>query len=207
MESFFEHYPSKTYKPGQVILHAGDQPTGIFYLESGVVRQFTLSKEGVERTLNLYKPGSFFPMSFALNQTPNRHSFEVVAAAQVRIAPAAAVVDFLKANPDIAFDLLQRMFKALDGLLLQIEHRTSGDAYDILLTTLVLLARRFGRQSETGTQIEVSLTHAILAAQAGLSRETVSRTLQKYKTKGLLSFTSRIVTIPDLAVLEAEIEA
>jgi CRP-like cAMP-binding protein len=204
--TFFKNYPSEVLDPAQVLIQAGDVPPGVMYLETGLVRQFALTKEGTERTLNLYKPGSFFPMSWALNQTPNRHTFETVLTSEVKVAPHQDVVEFLHAHPEVTFNLLQRMFKALDGLLLQIEQRSSGDAYHILVATIVLLARRFGRSSESGTQIALPLTHTTLANQAGLSRETVSRTLQKCKNQGLLTFTSRIINIPNLKALEAELE-
>jgi CRP-like cAMP-binding protein len=206
-QAFFTHYPMKQLAPGHVLIQAGDEPSGVFYLESGLVRQFTTTKDGVERTLNLYKPGSFFPMSWALNHTPNRYTFETVLDSQIRIAPVPAVVDFLKSNPDTMFDLLQRIFKALDGLLLNIEQQTTGNAYQILIATILILARRFGRQSASGTQIQLVLTQSRLAAHAGLSRETVSRTLQRCKAKGLLMFNTQKLVIPHLAALEAELEA
>ncbi len=60
---FFQHYKKQNYKKGELLIRADDQPQGIFYLKSGTVKVYAISKKGDELVVNLFKPKAFFPMS------------------------------------------------------------------------------------------------------------------------------------------------
>ena len=56
-----------------------------------------------------------------------------------------------------------------------------------VLGLLSLLAEQFGRPHPQGTLIDVRITHAQLAAAAGATRTTITRTLGDLRTRGLLA--------------------
>lgn len=202
LRSFFSHYTQVTYVPGKLLIAAHEKPQGIFFVEKGMVRQYAVSKDGNEMTLNVYKPDTFFPMSYALNGSFNQHNFEATSETCVRIAPSEEVVTFLKKEPEVLLDLVQRVFAGLDGFFSRVEQLMSGKAQARLVIILLIMAKRFGKSQVDHVRLSQKLTHQDLAAFTGLSRETVSREMIHLKRLKLLDYKSNLVRIFDLTKLE-----
>ena len=103
---FFERYPRRTYAKNQIMIFNGEAPEKVFYLEKGRVSQYDISYRGDEIVTNMFKPPAFFPMSWAINQTPNTYFFKAEEETIARVAPPDDVVAFLKDNPDVMLEAL-----------------------------------------------------------------------------------------------------
>jgi CRP-like cAMP-binding protein len=204
VEAFFGQYRPRTYRKGQILIHAGDEPEHIYNIVSGQVRQYDISYRGDEVVVNVFKAPAFFPMSWALNRTPNVYFFEAATDVELRLAPPDETVEFLRQNPDVLLDLLSRVYKGTDGLLRRMAHLMGGSAKSRLLFELIIGVKRFGEQGRDGAWF-VAMHESDLATLAGMSRETVSREMRKLKESGLVKVTHQGVTIDNLAVLEAEL--
>lgn len=206
IQQFFERYPEREFYKQQIIVQAGEQPDGIYYLVEGRVNQYDISPRGSEVVVNIFKPPAFFPVSWAVNKVPNRYFFEAGTDVVARVAPAEDVVEFLKSEPDVLFDLLSRVYKGTDGLLRRMAHLMGGDARSRLLFEVLNVAYRFGIPDKTGAVL-VPLKEGELAKHTGLARETVSRGVQNLKAIGLLEVTKTGLVLPDIKKLEAELGA
>ncbi len=202
LDFFFSQFPEFQYKKGELLIHAGREPAGIFYIKKGVVREYLISKKGDEITLNLYKPHVFLPMSWAVSNIENNHFFEALIPVVARRAPRKDILNFIKQEPDIMYDLLKRIYTGISGLWLHIESLTTGNSYSKLATTLIILAKRFGKREQNKVAIQLKMNEKDIANYAGMSRETASRELQKLKNQHILTFTKGIVTIHNVQFLE-----
>ena len=198
---FFAAYPLRTFDKRQIIVRAGDPLPGVFYVAEGRVSQYDITPSGNEVVVNVFKPGAFFPMSWAINNTPNPYFFEASTKIVTHVAPAADAVQFLKDNPDVMFDLLGRVYRGVDGVLRRMAHLMGGDAKSRLLFELLNATYRFGEQQDDGT-IFVALKESDVARHSGLARETVNRCMQSLKTDGAVSVTHSGITIRDIRQLE-----
>jgi len=86
-EDFYSQFQVRRYKQGETLIRADDDPQGIFCLTKGYVRQYTISRTGLELTLHILKPISYFPMVWAVNGTPNVYFFEALTPVEVGRAP------------------------------------------------------------------------------------------------------------------------
>lgn len=202
LETFFSKYPSKIFKKGETIISADEQPAGIYYIREGIVRRYYLSEEGAEVTLNLYKPHSFLPMSWVISDIANKHWYEAMTPVKTWCAPKDAVKAFIKEEPEIVYDLLRRVYIGLDGLWEHLESLTAGNATTKLISTIVVLAKRFGKTSPKGLEISIPLSESELASLAGISRETASRELKKIKKDHPVLFHKGVLTIQNIQSLE-----
>lgn len=202
VKNFFSSYPVKRSRKGQVLVQAGDEPPGVFYLLSGSVQEYDIAANGEPVVVNVFKPPAFFPMSWAINKTPNQYFFEVASDIEYCLAPADDVVEFLHANHDVTFNLLARVFSGSDGLLRRMAHLMGGTARTRVLFELMVQARRFGAQQEDGSCL-VPLNEHEFAKRAGLSRETVSRELRNLKD--IVTIDRKGMSIQDLKLLEDEL--
>lgn len=202
VKDFFEAYPLRRFDKGHVLIHPDEVLTSVYYLEEGTVAQYDISPSGNEVVINSFKPGAFFPMSVAINHTPNNYFFEASTPIALREAPAGSVVDFVRDNPDVMFNLLGRVYLGTDGLLRRMAHLMGGNARTRLIFELLNAAYRFGKQQPTGT-ITIPFTENDIAKRSGLSRETVNRTMHKLKDEGLVNLQRGSIAIPVLSDLEA----
>lgn len=203
IEAFFSKYQVRKYKKGQVLLLDGEETAYIYHLVSGHVKQYDVTYRGDEIILNIFKPPAFFPMSAAINRTPNQFILEAETDIEVRPAPVNEVVTFVKDNPDVLFDLLSRVYRGVDGLLARMTKLMAGSARTRLVHELLVEARRFGEVS--GQECRLNISEKDLGARAGLSRETVSREISKLKAEGLLEMAKQGLIIKDLKAFEAKL--
>ena len=202
LTSFFSQYKKHTYKKGEVLIQARAQPSGVFYIEDGIVRRYWITENGEEITLNLYKPHSFLPMSWAIGNVSNSHFYEAMIPVTARLAPKEDVLAFLKREPDVVYDLLRRVYIGMEGLWMHLESLTAGHASGKLIASLIILAKRFGKAGEKDVVVNLKMSEQDIANYAGMSRETTSRELQKLKKDNLLSFEKGILSIHNLEALE-----
>lgn len=197
---FFEEYPLRRFDKGEILIRPDERLNEVFYLVEGSVIQYDISGAGNEVVVNVFKPGAFFPMSMAINRTPNYYFFETSVPVAVRAAPVPRVVAFVKEHPEVLFDLLARVYRGTDGLQRRMAHLMGGNAHSRLVFELINAAYRFGERVPRG--VVVPLTENDLAKRSGLSRETVSRAMNKLKSKGLVAVQTSGVVIFDIADLE-----
>lgn len=201
VDAFFATYPLRKYEKNQTIIQAGEDPGHIFYILKGQVRQYDISPSGNKVVVNVFKAPAFMPVSWAINKTPNEYFFEAADDVSVRVASPDDVVSFLKNNPDVMFDLLARVYLGADGLLRRVAHQMGGDARSRLIFELIVASKRFGEPLTTG-EVVLKFSESELGANAGLSRETVSRELNNLKKENLLRIERQKIVIPNLQKLE-----
>jgi CRP/FNR family transcriptional regulator len=198
----FSKYPKRSYDKGQVLVFDGEELEYVYYLLSGKVRQYGITYRGNEVIINIFKPPAFFPMDRALNRTSDNYFYKTEEPTELHLVPAGAAVAFLKSNPEVALDLLKRVYRGVDGLLGKMLQLMSGTAKSRLAYEIFIECRRFGdKQSDGSFQLET--TESDLAARSGLTRETVSREMQKLKAGGCVDVTVNGVLVTSLSGLEA----
>jgi CRP-like cAMP-binding protein len=200
----FSTYPLRHYANGQIILFANENPTSLFYLESGKVRKYDVSPKGNELVVLVFKSGAFFPMSWAIAQIPNRFFYRAETDTSLRIIPAEKALEFITSNPDVMQDLLKRMYVNVEGLLERMVYLMSATAARRLMYELAIECRHFGAKQADGSYL-VPIREVDLAGRSGLSRETVSREFHKLKENGFVRLEKDGVRVLSLSRLEAEI--
>lgn len=185
VEDFFKAYHHKVLQKGELVLFADDKVPPVSLLVRGTVSLYDISDAGNKTILTIYKPGAFFPLINAVNRTPNRYFFEALTSVELYQAPADEVVAFLKREPEVMFDFLQRLSRGLDGMLGRMSLLMAGTASSRVLFELSIAAERFGERQPDG-RYKIELTETQLAEQTGLARETVSRELHKSERDGVI---------------------
>lgn len=203
LENFFSKQKLLSYKKGEVIIRPDDVPQGVFYVKKGYVSLYTIFEDGRQITFNIFKPGSYFSMMWAISNIPNTYYFQALTETSLYRAPKNEALDFLKGNHDVLFDVTRRILIGLDGVLTAIKHLVSGTAYQKVGTTLVIMAKRFGgKRRNQGITIELALTHQDVANLCGVTRETTSLAMKKLENKGLISYNSHHIVVKSIVKLE-----
>lgn len=206
VDDFFENYTNLTYRKGEVILRAGDPPAGVLYLKKGVVRMSFVGTNGDTLVLHIFRPGSYFPMPWVINDTPNRYYFEALTPVEILRAPREDVRKFLKDNQAAAEHFMSRILLGVSGLLERMEHLVLESAYRKTIVLLLYYARQFSDEKVKG-KFKIPLTHKEIASWIGTTRETASLQIEKLKRKKLITYQRRFIFIPDIEALQKEGES
>lgn len=197
----FSAYPHRRYPKGQILVFADENPEHIFYIVKGRIRKYDVSYRGDEVIINTFQPPSFFPMSWALNRTPNKFFYKAETDVELHVVPTEDALKFLQQNPDVTLDLLSRLYKGLEAFYGRLVHLMSGTAKSRLLYELIIECRRFGQKQADGAFVLKS-SEVDLAARSGLSRETVSREMRKIKDRDWVEVGKDGIVVRDIALLE-----
>lgn len=203
-EQHFSKYPKRSYQKGQILIFADESPEHIFYITKGRVREYDVSYRGDEVIVNIFKPPTFFPMSWAINDGTNKYFYKTEEATEVHIVPVDDSLKFVKDNPDVLLALLGRVYTGVDILEGRIVHLMSGSAKSRLQYELIIECRRFGKRNKDGSYT-LAINEVDLAARSGLSRETISREMHKLKAEGLVSISAKGIIVKQLKTLEQKI--
>lgn len=202
LHAFFTKHTKLQYRKGEVVLRAGFSPPGIFYLTDGFVRMSLNGQNGEMLVLHVFKPGSHFPMPWAVNDTPNKYSFEAITPVEIYRAPKEDVLLFFRTHPAVSEVFLSRILRGLSGLTERMEYLILAPAYEKTVLLLLYYAENFSdREKRTFT---IPLTHREIAAWIGTTRETASLQIEKLKRKKLIAYNRRTIMIPDIRLLAAE---
>jgi CRP/FNR family transcriptional regulator len=200
IQEYFSTFPKRAYPKGQIIIFANEDPSAVYYIVEGKVRNYDHTYRGDEVIVNIFKPPAFIPMSWAINRAPNQYFYRTEEPTTLHVVPTDKALEFVKANPDVMLDLLSRLYHGIDGLLGRMVHLMSGTARSRVMYELIIECRRFG-QNEKADTYELTVSEVDLAARSGLSRETVSREISKLKEQKLISSNIKLA-VKDLAELE-----
>jgi CRP-like cAMP-binding protein len=201
LKAFFGAHPLLTFKAGDVIIRPDDEIHFVYYVESGYVSQQVVSENGEDFILNIYRAGSYFPISLILHGVKNDCSYEALTKLTVRKAPVREVLAFMQKNPAVMEELLVRLASGLNSMASKTEALVFGTASRKVAATLYFTAQRFGKLNGQATIIDFPLTHKRIAAMTGITRETASIEMAKLKKQGILSYKGKQVKIFDMATL------
>lgn len=170
-----------------VIFHEGDPVETIFFIVSGLVKVFTLTDDGREQTINLLRPGEFFPHVGFLEG--GRTPATAVALEESRLAAIrrTELLDLVARDGRIAVAMLKAMGRRITALQRRVKDLAHRDLPARVALTLLRLAEEHGTPRPTGaTALGLHLTHQELANLIGAARESVSRALGDLRREGAL---------------------
>jgi len=205
INGFFAAYPEIIYKKGDTILRAEDSPMGVYFLRKGYVHQYIISPSGETFMVHIFKPGSFFPLMWVINDIPNAFHYDAMTSAHIIRVPREEFTAFLKSSSDVLYYATQRLCAGLSGLVTRVGQLVLDNAYAKTVMLLLYYADTFGEKTEEGILIRLPLAHREIASWIGTTRETASLQVETLKKKGLLTNRGRLLIIRDRVALQREI--
>lgn len=205
LETFFENAQVLDYIKGQSILRPEDVPYGVYYLKKGYVRQYMLSPLGDVFIIHIYKPGSFFPLTWLLNDSSNIFHFEAMTHVTIARTQKEKFVQFLTSSPDVMYYTCQKLAAGIYGLVNRVGQLVLDDASTKTVLLLLYFAETFGKKSSLGIELNVPLTHREIASWIGTTRETASIQMEKLIKKGFVKMRGRQILLPAIEKLRLSI--
>lgn len=203
VDSFCSGYRVLTYKKGDTLIRGDDEPSGVYFVLDGIVKMAVSDIEGSELAINLFKPGTFFPMTWAMADIGNSYFYQAFTKVRVVRVPKEEFLGFINSNEEVLYDLTKRILVGLDAVVSNMRHMIGSSSDKKVAVVLSMFANRFGTKVDgEGVQIDLPVTHQDIAQFSGLARETVTLALLRLKENGLVKLNKRKITITDLEVFK-----
>ena len=206
-QSLFAKARPVSLAASQTLFVAGDDGDGCYRVEEGLLKASVAAATGGERILAILGPGAVVGELSVIDRGPRSASVTALRDSKLSFVGRAAFEAFGQSTPE-----LYRHMTALLALRLR-------DTNDALLATnflsvkgrvaraLLNLAEAFGHDLGQGRiLIRQKVSQSDLAAMAGIARENVSRVLNDWVHRSLVSRLAGYYCLENKAVLDREAE-
>lgn len=200
---FLDRGTQYNYRKGEFIIRPGENASGIFYIENGLVKAYDITKYGEENMLIVRKHGEMFPLIWAVTDQDRHIIYEAMVPTTLRLVKKEVFREFTDNNPQALTELLGmavEMYRIHSERILNMGYRNVRER---LVSFLLTTAGRFGSTTEEGyILLNIPLRHQDIGSSISASRETVGREFQVLERRGLVKTVDGYITLCDIDTLK-----
>ncbi len=197
------HTLTRFVKKGSILLYQGEIPRTGFIIRRGLVRVYTITTSGEERTIALHGKGDIFPLPWIFGEVTNTlFYYEAMSDSELVTAPKQHILDAVSADPQLTAAVLKFSINEYTALLLRITALEQSRAAEKIGLTLYYLIFRHSIEKTPGMfTIDIKMTQSMIASLVGLTRESTAVNLKLLKKKGIIQY-SKFTYVIDKSKLE-----
>jgi len=193
---------SNAFARQATIFWEGREAQGFYLLSRGSVKLVKSSPEGKEYIIRLVGPGETFAEAAVFSDASYPATAIALEDCQTLFFPKAPFLRHLAASPTLARNMLATLSRLMLHLTRQLEDLSLKEVSARLASYLLERCQERHGRIEKGLAFELPTTKTHLAAYLGTIGETLSRTLSRLKSQGVIEVEKGRITITDPAVLK-----
>lgn len=190
---------------GEYLFREGEPAEGFYVVQSGVINVHRLTPDGREQVICLFRASE--SLAEATLVTIDTYPANAVATepSQVVVVHRREFRDLIFKKPELALRMLSSMSLHLKYLV-QLLQDLKGRQIEARLADWIL------KQSPAAAAgcpavLELPVSKKVLAAQLGVTSETLSRTFAKFRDQGAIAVNGKRIVVREAARLRAWIQA
>jgi len=208
-ESIVAHFSDGSllkFSKNEALIHAYEEPQGVYLIKSGFVKAYSISPTGNENLLLIHQAGDFIPLPWALD---GAHTTGLRYEAMTDVSVLRASKDRLRLalgrNPWLSQQIMNQAVTMLSLYTQRIQTLEFRSARGRIISELIHLAERFGKNRAGEIFIDAPITHQDIADSINMTRETASRALELLFEEGLMGQDDHYLTVKDVDRLQSEL--
>lgn len=194
------------YPKGALLCLEGQPARGVYILCTGRAKISASSPDGRVIILGMVQPGEVLGLSAVVSGQPYDVTVETLETTQANFISRTDFLKFLEKNPEVGMKVAQQLTHSCQAAYEEIRSLGLSRSVPQKLARLVLHwteNKQIAHRSRDGKmQVRVTATQEEIAQMVGSSRETVSRTLSRFKRLQLIQVKGSLWTIPDEVALQ-----
>jgi len=199
---FFTMGQSQSFGKGDTIVGNDPEPDGVYFINSGYIKMFSLSDSGDEFMHIVYGHGELFPLIWAyLGTSPDSVYYQAISDTVTWRMSRSWFSTLASTNPALSFALSVQLAQQFQVFTDRIENLEYKKAKERVAYRLVFLASRFGIRTGSTVTIDSPITHELFANSVNLARETVSRTFEQFEKEHIIKTSPQRIAIIDMPAL------
>jgi len=174
----------KNFKKNEIILDEAHANQFMYIIVDGAVKVLQTTEDGKEILFAMHGTGDFFG---ELSMIDGKTQPAAVQATRQSVAALISKDDFMSlvfSQNKLLRNLLAILCARLRESWKKIEMLNQHNASDRVKMLLLMLAKNIGERGEEGIILNMKLVHQDIADMTGLTRETVTRVLDRWKKSG-----------------------
>jgi CRP-like cAMP-binding protein len=176
----------KHYAKGQVILFEEDSSSYMYLVFSGKVRVVQLTEEGREHIITFHKKNDFFGEMALLDGKTSPATIIAHEAAVIGLLSRNDFEQHLLSNEEIRRKILDLLCARLRDSWSMIRILSFNNAEQRIMAVLDRLKGLYGVKDQRGDILDLKLTHSQIANYASVTRETVTRVLNRLEKEEVI---------------------
>ena len=192
---------SRCYEAKEHIFRDGDTAEQLYKVEAGNVCIYKMTPNGRRQIIDFAYPGDLIGLGALTEHTA---SAQAMTKTRVRCIPTASVHKLARDDARLGmklYEALSQQLVAARELLFAVSQRTASER---IAAFLLALAKRSERSGEHPLEFVLPMTRSDIADFLGLTIETVSRMLSRFRLAGLIDIDQIVlIRILDREGLEA----
>lgn len=197
----FNNGRSFEYGKNDLIIRAGDVPSGIYYIESGWVQIFTICDDGESNILFTLYEGDIFPLIWATTGILRDNNFAALSDTKILRISREEYVRALNDSHEIMADALNLLSKYSYSFTEELDNLQYRTARQRVCYRLFVLATHFGKPVEKGIRINQAVSNEYIARSTNMTRETASREITNLARQRIIHIAANRITINDIQKL------
>ncbi|MBF0518292.1 MAG: Crp/Fnr family transcriptional regulator [Nitrospirae bacterium] len=180
-------------KKEQTLYMQGLESKSLFFLESGYIKLSKINHDGRVFILDVVEPGEFFgelTLAGENERSTGADAMDDCSGIEIKKETFEA---FLKSRPDLAIKLVQ----VIGDKRLSMENMLRDMIFMDIETRIASLLLKYA----DGDMLKISLTHQEIADMTGSTRVSVSRTIIKFRNKGLIETSCERIKLKNIEKL------
>lgn len=172
----------RVFPAGTIVVHEGDEGNGMFVVQSGSLKVFSMDENGREITLSLLGPGEYFGELALLDALPRSASVLAVERSELLQIPGSAFLALIESNPACMGVVVRNLVSRVRTLTDNVRALALVDVFGRISRLFDSLAV----EEDGCSVINRKLTQRDVASLVGASREMVNRILRDLVTGGYI---------------------
>ena len=169
---------------GEYLFREGDRSEGFYIVQEGAINVHRVGAGGKEQVIHLFRPIESFAEATLATESGYPADARATEPTTVLLVPKADFVDLLRKRPELSLRMLGSMSQHLRVIVGLLDDLTLKDIETRLANWLLKQCPR--PMSNGAVEIKLDRTKRVLAAEMGITSETLSRTLAKFRDQKLL---------------------
>ena len=192
----------RSYERGDKVFDEGDPSETFFIVVTGRIKVFKHAPNGSDIILEIFGPGGPLGAVAAYESRPYPASAAAIEPATCLLIPRQAFFTLLERHPSLVRGLLGSLSMRLVELTNRLAELTGGRIEVRFARLFLKLSEQLGKPDRGGTFIPLALSRQELADLTGTTLYTVSRTLAKWESLGLIESRKRLIFVRSAKRLE-----
>ena len=179
----------REFKKNHVILHEEDTNSFMYIIVQGKVKIFQIGNQGKEVILSVHGSGEFFGEMSLIDGKTTPATVAAMEPSMIAVISRDDFYSLLHSQKKILENLLELLCSRLRESWKKIQMLNFNDAAQRIKMLLLMLSDDYGEKTQSGSTLRIKLIHQNIADMTGLTRETVTRVLDKWKKNGEIRIT------------------
>lgn len=174
----------KNFRKNEIILHEEETSEYMYIIIEGEAKVTQLTRDGKEIIMTVHHSGDFFG---ELSLIDGKTTPATVRATRDCVTAIIARKNFhtlLLSQGKMLDNMLQIFCSRLREQMKKIQILNLNNAAQRLKMLFLMLSENYGERTKEGTVLKIKLIHQDIASMTGLTRETVTRILDKWRRGG-----------------------